>query len=311
MRLQEVYYICKNALDHFTKPEYQETRNAAGAHYKMTNWPELHSFLDDLSKVPSLTHYTDQIYYALRYQVRSMKEITLTTSEQSELDKALANLYVALDAIVRLYDGFDFKHINTGFDVKLPDGLSLAQIAEITKDLNEVFSICPLFRQEGDEIAFVSMDIGSTWLSFAAAGTFLLNRIAAFVNKCLIIKSNWAYIKSQEAQAKMMGMGADYIENMIDMNKEFMKVASRKIAEELCSENGVADPEDMERTRYSVETFGKLMSQGLEIYSAITSSAEEKALFPPLEKQKELPGKITGMISDGTNTKDNEEPSEN
>lgn len=301
MRLQEVYFICKSALERL--PSYDATQSTIGGKpfYEVKNWAALDAVLTEVYQVQGLRASIDDFRNASKTLHPGTKSTLLTPDEQARALEAYKKFKTALNAVVSTYSSFQIPDHTEGIDIKLPDGISLEQLSAISKDMNMAFEQCPVLRQDGCSISLVAMDVGSMWLSFVAIGTFALNRIAAFIDKCIIIKSHIVSLNAQKEQAKRMSMADDYIENMIEMHKQFTRSVSRTLAEELCSEHSISSNEDIERTRHSIELFGNLMAQGVEVYASIQASKDVQVLFPSIAQQS-IPEKLFGVLTEKTST---------
>ena len=70
-----------------------------------------------------------------------------------------------------------------------------------------------------------------------------------------------------------------------------------KAGKELATEYNISDPEDIERLKNSIHLLSEWMGRGMEIYAAVESPSETKAVFPSIEKQS-LSTSFLSLISD-------------
>ena len=181
-----------------------------------------------------------------------------------------------------------------GIDIKLPKYRDFSEFVQYVNDLEKILTKCPFLQAENEELVFDNVDVGSTWLSFVvvaniaiAGGSVLLNNIAAFVDKCIVLRSHYLTLKKQKAQLESDERTEaeketirKYLEDMYKMQvdaaiKELEETTGHKVENKDGDENG--------RINFCMEKMGALIDLGLQIHSSIDSPKETQVLFEPLE----------------------------
>lgn len=175
-----------------------------------------------------------------------------------------------------------------GLDIKLPPTDNLTDFKKNLDDLEFVLTKCPFCRNETSELRFGGVDIGSVWLVLPIAGvsaSVLLNNIAAFIDKCLIIKSHKLTIDEQKNEIERLAKSQEQKDAIINGLNELLKVYVENAIRELEDSTGckISDGDERGKATQSFEKLGKLIDKGLQIYGSIDLPAETKALFEPLE----------------------------
>ena len=135
--------------------------------------------------------------------------------------------------------------------------------------------------------------VASLWLTFFIAGTtviggsILLNNIAAFVDKCIILRSHFLTTQKEKQELEAGQKVIEHKEailNYIDSQYRKEVDLAIKAMEEKTGYN-VENKDDDENARVELcfSKMGELIDKGLQIYSTIDSPKEAQALFEPLE----------------------------
>lgn len=304
-----MFYIVNRALDHWIDPVFEEhKRNGSVESYSCKNASQIVSLLNTLTPFGTIKSQIDTIY-SINKTFYSGKPGALTPQEQRDIVSAMAQIKRELQTMRSTCEALGVERESSGFDIKLPPGMTLAELADCTKDLNNAFSQCPLFQSENEEIRFRGVDVGSAWLTFTVIGTgaaltfYIVNNLAAVVDKLMAIREHSAVCRQQEELARASKIKNDLMESIVTVNKSIIKQELQAAAEDLASEGQIQDPEAVEHIRGSMELLKKWLDRGMEVYAAIDAPSEVKAAFPPVERQS-LPDTVvkalTGAIEDKT-----------
>lgn len=204
--------------------------------------------------------------------------------------------------ICDLYEsmGLSIEDDQTGFDVRLPDGISLEGISRCTHDLDLILNKCPIFSNIESTVSFERTDVGSFWLTFGVAGlaTFsFLEALSHLIDKAIIIRSHHLTVKEQEIRVRELGLSAEAAESLTKAHAEINEKLLQKAVQELSQEHDVTSPEDQERVRVAIKTLSDWMDKGLQIYPSLSAPKEVKAVFPPLERQSLKESEIKMLTS--------------
>ena len=135
------------------------------------------------------------------------------------------------------------------------------------------------------------MDVGSLWITILAvsavgvSASVLLNNIAAFIDKCYVIKSHQLTIKQQEVIYENMKIDQKTKEQYLDGLKLVYDQIVKSTVVELEEITNIK-LEDGEQVGIVSQAFDKtisLLDKGLQIYTTIDTPKEVQNLFKPLE----------------------------
>lgn len=302
MRLQEIYSICKSTTDNWPMLSYDEVRSGGNTYYRVQN-PE--SIRDVLSALDAVESFADRIAAVRNTSAGFMLASGDITVDQ-RLKNALSNEYQHLKnkatTVAELFNSLDYRQDADGFDIKLPPDMSLSELSKCARDLDLIFSTCPLFSNDTGTITFSAVDVGSVWLSFIIGGAAVavtLRLIAELVDKALVIRSHYLTTKEQEQRIRSLSLGNELYENAVEINKTVSKGLLDQISTELAEKHDVNDPENKLRLKTALQLLSDWMSKGMEIYPSILAPSETKAVFPPIEKQS-LPQSVMALLTDGS-----------
>ena len=178
-----------------------------------------------------------------------------------------------------------------GLDIKIPETDNITEFKKYIDNLEFIFTKCPFFQSEETSLKLETVDKGSIWLvigvvcASATVGSALLNNIAAFIDKCFVIKSHRLTCMAQEQDIKASEYSEKEKEEMLEVVKKLYRIRVSNAIKELEESTGchIKDGDDRGRAEQSLEKLGKLIDKGMQIYSSIDSPDEVKALFEPLE----------------------------
>lgn len=193
-----------------------------------------------------------------------------------------------------------------GLDIKLPAYNDFSEFVKYINDLEYILTKCPFLESKDEKIEFENVDVGTTWLTFfvvgvatLTAGSVFLNNMAAFVDKCMVIRSHYLSTEKQKIDLEKESMEAEKKKTILEYLDIVYKKEIDAAIEELENLTGheVADADERSRIELAFQKMEELLDKGLQIYSTIDSPKEVKALFDPLEmKYIELGKKIELLV---------------
>ena len=278
-----------NAQNSWCDLAFEEKRSTGSiTYYKLSNAESVRRLLHDLDPITSFSENIEEIRKTSVGFTQPTVDINLDPRGKSILQIEYQKLFNKVITITELFKSLNYSQTENGLDIKMPSQLSLSDFSKCTKDLNTIFSTCPLFSKTENTITLSAVDVGSIWLSFVIGGAAIatvLNMVAALVDKALIIRSHYLTTKEQVEKVRCLKLGNDMIERM---QKDFETVGDKLIetnSEELCNQYDIKAPEDIERMKNSLNLLTNWMNKGMEIYASIKSPDEVKCVFPPIETQ--------------------------
>lgn len=292
MRVQEMYYLVNNALKTWVDPAYAATKSHSGdiVSYSCKNAPALVELLEPLRPFPEIEEQIEIIYSTHDTFYKGVVG-PLTSGEWKKICSATQKIKSSLLTMKSTCEALDLELDSSGFDIKLPPNISLAELSECTKALNNVFLQCPLLHNGNEEIKLRGVDVGSMWLTFtiisvgSATFFYVVNNLAAMVDKIIVIREHLAVLKQQEELARQTGLKNEAFQSIVEANKAITKTLVRNAAEELAAKNDITTPDDIEHIRGSLDMLKEWMDKGMEVYAAVGAPKDVKSAFPLLEKQ--------------------------
>ena len=295
MNLRSVYLLCiknKTALKNL-KATSITISNRVGK--RVEGWAECCSAIEELKNVEALKDECLDLLKAVPSFFRSMDTFDILESEWVKISDERNYLYRTVIDIVDLCEKMGISESGEcGLDIKLPHYSDFTEFVKYVNDINFIFSKCPFLSCDDEKLEFRNVDVGSTWLTFAITGavviggtSVLLNNIAAFIDKCIVVLSHYLSTEKQKVDLEKQERSESekevilkYIENLY-ANEVETAIAELEKSTGYTVEN--QDGDERMRIIQCIERMGNLIEKGLQIYAAIDSSEENKVLFQPLE----------------------------
>jgi hypothetical protein len=244
--------------------------------------------LKDLERIPCLKDILDK-FITLK---NTNNANSFSVSNYDDFKNKKECLITSMDTIIKLYESMNIDtNERIGLSIKLPLINDLTDFKNYISDLEFIFNKSPFSKTENEYFKFKSIDVGSIWIELIvvgvaiSGGSFLLNNIAAFIDKCIIIRSHLLTMKKQEAELEKSELENSEREDIFKGIKKLYDIAVKNTIHDLEQSTGytIKDGEEIERAKQAIEKTVQLLEKGLEIYSTIDSPQEIKALFEPLE----------------------------
>lgn len=303
MRLQEIYYICRNVQESWNDLSFEEVKAAGNvSYYKLKN---ANAVRETLSELDTIETFQKTVAAVRRYSygfAQSTGEITVDTRVRGNLMSDYQKLYAKVFTITELFDSLNYRQDSEGFDIKLPPDISLSDLSKCAKDLDTIFSTCPLFANQESTFKFAAVDVGSVWFNFLVVGVSaaaVLRLIAELVDKALVIRSHYLTSREQEEKVRSLQLGNEVLENVVSLNKQITKGLLTKVSTELAEKHNISDPEDFGRLKNAIQLLAEWMNKGMEVYASILAPEETKAVFPAVERQK-LSESVVALLTGGS-----------
>lgn len=300
MRLQEIYYVCKNVIELWPEPAFEEKRATGGAVYYVLK--NTGAIVDTLNKLDEATFLAERIervrMTAIRFQ--QLEGIaTFDGSAKNTFSKEYNELKIGVRTVVDMFWSMNYAQNSDGFDIKLPPNMSLADLSKCAKDLDTIFKQCPILTRLEGAITLTDVDVGSIWLTFAIAGASvaILKGIAELVDKAMIVRSHYLTTKTQMEAIRGLKIANDILEQQKNVSIVFGNALLEKAASELSEKHSITDPEEMGHVKRSIELLSNWMGKGMEVYAAIQAPPDVKAVFSPIEKQA-LPEETMKLLAE-------------
>ena len=291
MRLREIYTICNKNYNNMQKLYGTWSREYSG--FKERGLKT--EFLDSVSKyynLRTLRSNTIEFFGNIKCFdsiVAEINEAILKKDVEKEL-YLYECLLIKIKSIIELYESLEQPKEEIGLDIKFPKTDSITEFKKYVDDLEFIFTKCPFLQSDEASLQFKSVDVGSVWLVIGVSGavasaSVLINNVAAFIDKCFVIKSHKATYEVQKLEIQKAEIEQKEKAEILESVKRMYKIAVKNAIKELEKSTGhkISDGDEEGRVEQSFEKLEKLMDKGLQIYSSIDSPDEVKVLFEPLE----------------------------
>lgn len=288
MKLGDIYSICKRNYD-VIKSIDGSMMNLIDYDDELTKKVKISG--DEIKKIECLKGAYLNLEKCLE-KVEDQIFVEVDKTSLVELQDAKEKMLSMLDAIIGIYEQTGLKKKETiGIDIKFPVSGNFSDFRKDIDELDFIFTKCPFFQNEKENLRFDNVDIGSFWLTFAVigaaitGGSILLNNIAAFIDKCIVIRSHYLTIQQQKADIEKTQAEQKEKEEIIKVLNRYYKITVDNAIKELeeITNCKLQDGDERGRVEQSLEKMAKLIDKGMQIYTTIDSTEETKALFAPLE----------------------------
>lgn len=292
MRLYGMYYTCKKYVGYVKEMKVNDRTANGNVIWSIKAWREKSIALNELGKINPLRAYARKVYEAIPIVYRDRDDFDITETTKNSFITAREKLIVAMETIIDMYETINPNKMTNeeyGFDIKMPEFDELGEFAKCIEDLNFVIKQCPYLNDKDGQIKYGTIDVGSTWLTFAiggAAATTIISNLAKIVDNAIKMKSHITTVKMQEEALRTLEVKDEIAVELLETYKKTNQVLTQNSVTEL--ERGLGELKDGEERDKVGKTLEKLafwMDKGMQIYSAIDAPTEIKDVFP---KQQEV-----------------------
>ena len=292
MRLYGMYYTCKKYIEYVKDMKVYAKNTGGNTSWSINSWKEKSIVLNELGKMNPLRTYARKLYETVPIVYRDRDEFDITDTVKDNFVTAREILVIAMETIIDMYESINpNKMINEeyGFDIKMPEFYDLGEFAKCIEDLNFIIKQCPYLNDKDGQIKYGTIDVGSTWLTFAiggAAATTIISNLAKIVDNAIKMKSHITTVKMQEEALRTLEVKDEIAAEVLEACKKANRVLTQNAVTELERELGeLNDGEERDKVGKTLEKLAFWMDKGMQIYSAIDAPTEIKDVFP---KQQEV-----------------------
>ena len=292
MRLYGMYYTCKKYIEYVKDMKVYAKNTGGNTSWSINSWKEKSIVLNELGKMNPLRTYARKLYETVPIVYRDRDEFDITDTVKDNFVTAREILVIAMETIIDMYESINpNKMINEeyGFDIKMPEFYDLGEFAKCIEVLNFIIKQCPYLNDKDGQIKYGTIDVGSTWLTFAiggAAATTIISNLAKIVDNAIKMKSHITTVKMQEEALRTLEVKDEIAAEVLEAYKKANRVLTQNAVTELERELGeLNDGEERDKVGKTLEKLAFWMDKGMQIYSAIDAPTEIKDVFP---KQQEV-----------------------
>lgn len=311
MRLYNIYYICKDALNALKKINKE---NLSNVEKRLNNWCYGKQALELLFTIDFIKDDANELYNILSPIDREKTNPDIGANTFREFASSYNKIIAKLEGVVDLYESIKDGTSKPGIDIKIPSCDSLIEYINILDDINFILTQCPYLKNENEEIKYKGTDVGSEWITFviiisgvASTSFVILNNLASIINKAISLLSNKKILDMQEETYKTMQLKNEITQETIDAFNKMKEITYKKYVDELQDELGTLENGEEEgKVSKSLEKLANLIDKGIEIHTSIETPKEIKVLFPFVEPQQTLPDNLLKYLEDKTSPDNNE-----
>lgn len=236
-------------------------------------------------KVQRLTLSIPELY-------RTMDSFRVAPSDWKKINDARNSLRESMLATIDLYESLGLAtEAKIGIDIKLPQCSDFSEFRKNIEELEFILYKCPFFKNKDESLKFEALDVGSMWLVFVVVGvgglvtSVIANNIAAFIDKCMVIRSHKITIDQQIVQLQQIEMDVKMKQITIEGLEQLYRAQVQSVIKDLEEEVGInlADGEERGIAEQALTKATVLLDKGMQLYTSIDSPDEVKALFEPIE----------------------------
>lgn len=290
MKLENIYFLCKKHYECISNSNIMFT----GLTYVLEEGDTYRKALNQLNQIECLKNYIEN-HIKITEEILEYASSIENEKLEAEFNETKITLLSRIEAIIDLYESIaGNKEKVPGIDIKLPSTNNFTDFKRIIDEVEFIITKCPFFHHKTESLKFAGIDVGSQWLSFVisgisivTSGSILLNNIAAFIDKCIIIRSHYLTTESQKQLIENSAKEQDEKEELIkSITKVYNMQVDNAINElERETEYKISDGDERGRVEQALQRTIDLIDKGLQILASIDTKQETKALFEPLEMQ--------------------------
>ncbi len=310
MRLRNIYIICRDSIETIDKIASTQLAGSNSGYSQVTGWKEASRVIvDELFSIKFLKEKAEELIKCIPEIYRAYDSFKVSNSDWSRISNARRILRESMADVIGLYESMGLESKEPlGVDIKLPNCKDFAELKKCIDDLDFILYKSPLFRDETENLEFKTVDVGSLWLTFAVIGagavtvSIILNNLAAFLDKCVIVHSHKLTLRQQKVLADTMDMEKKEKEAFLNNLELLYKKQVATVISDLEKETNkkLQNGEEVGMVEQAFEKMNVLIEKGLQIYSTIESPQEVKALFEPLEMKYLAVSNGTKLIEEKT-----------
>ena len=294
MKLRNIYVLCKDNVDAIKGLSASTLESNGRQGKRVIEWGKCRSAIECLIKVPALKNECDHLLDTVPSFFITKDTFDISNSEWDKINFKRNMLLRTMEDIIDLCEKMGIEtEKRIGLDIKLPQYSDFSEFVSYLNDIEFVFSKCPFLQSDEEKIKFENVDVGSTWLTFAIiggaviGGSIVLNNLAAFIDKCIVIRSHYLTTEKQKHDLEVEIQDANekaivlkYIESLYKKEVNNAIKEMEKISNYIVKNT---DGDEIKRIEQCFDRMGKLIDKGLQIHSSIDSPSEVKVLFEPIE----------------------------
>jgi len=296
-------------------------RNSIIDRHVIHNWTELCSVLYELisygflreNALSILENDESFLYYVSGIKPSFQSDLEISASSFYRFSRKIKSLESMVAHSVDILSEFIEDDEDNQINIKLPDNVSVAELHDIIRDLDYIFSSqCQVIYEANDKkpVTLRKVDSGSNWIMFALATSFAINIVGSLVTLAYGISEKKIELSKSLHNLRVIEGLSSTIETMEKGLDETIKTWIDAELEVFAKGNDIELKEDDHAKRDGLYTsIRKLMSlrdANVEIYASLSAPKDVTSLFPAYKEPLKIKGEI-GKLTTKSEVTINEE----
>ncbi|WP_316826028.1 hypothetical protein [Pedobacter miscanthi] len=210
--------------------------------------------------------------------------LRMKTADVNELISDLNNLSMIAQEISKSLTKVIGEPAENSIFIKLPEVRDFNDLSKAADSFQKILSQTIVNEEINGEINIKSVENGSIWLEVALGTTLAVAAIGSLAWAAAVV-----YKKFQEGRMLSQTVNAKKIQNKTkqdlgDALKVMLDYVVEAEAQHFCEEHyGQADPEKIERVKFTIKELMAEMDKGAEVHPALSAPENVKNLFPDMK----------------------------
>ncbi len=319
MRLRNIYLKCKEHIG-----EVEEFRaisvNGNNNLKHVTGWKKFSKMItEELMPIEYLSNEAEMIIKSMPEIYLAKDTFNMDTSDWNDIDRARVELINCMADAIGLYESLEIERDeeNTvGIDIKLPKTDNFSDFKKYIDQLEFILYKCPFFRKKSEEtLKFESLDVGSMWLNFICVGasigtaSVLLNNIAAFIDKCFIVRSHYLNLQTQKKYLEQLEKEEKTKKTVLEGLEQVYQAQVKEVIIDLQNITNIKldDGEEYGTVEQAFQKTNELLDKGMQIYATLNASEQNQVLFKPIEMRYLEIEEKSKLLEDNKKERENEQ----
>ena len=315
MRLYNIYYVCKMAMEDLKYVEVNDYTEDVGRIGRVCI-ENIHNYKSALEKLEQIDFIRNDVQRAIR-SIADLIVYDENVSVIDDIDRADEVISThdiienKVQSIIDLYESMKDTKQQVGIDIFIPPCQYLNEYLSILKEIDFIISQCPYLKSDDEDIRYNGTDIGSDWITLVivttgavATTSYILNNFAELTKKVQDIMVRLQKIEQNKEFLKTMKIKNELLEQMKNAYEREIEETYQNAKNELKESLGnLNDGEEEGKVLLSLQKYKALLDRGVQFYSSIESPPEIKELLPSSGNHIALSDTITNRYLESKDDK--------
>jgi len=285
MRIAHFEKYLKEAIENLHLETTEKTVAGGREFITISEWDTICHHLHSLEEYDFIAPYVNAIF-ELGIQFRApTSTLTLESSDFTQFNAKYQSLLVILKAMYDMSVHFFPKDEESQLNVKLPDEISISEMADIIAQIDFIFNRLQAIRaiNGNNDVIIKRVDSGSIWfiLAVTAVAVPLTGKI---VKLAFEVKEKLSANEVTKQQIRAYKEGAKLMEDLGKASTAAIKIMCNEMAKQVNDEESLSlGSEELESLSVAIERIANIQFRGVEIYASLEAPKEVADKFPVQE----------------------------